>query len=133
MRYATIVADPPWPYGKFNNRGNPIPLPYPAMTVAEIAALPIADLADPDGCNLFLWTTSRYLHDAFHVAHAWGFRYSQALVWTKVPSGLGLGGAFAPTTEFVLFCRRGSVPISKRINTTWFNWKRTGQHSRKPE
>ena len=141
-QYRCIVADPPWRYGKFNNgkgttrafRGEqgPLPLPYPSMTVAEIAALPVRDLAAPDA-HLYLWTTSRYLHEAFDVVADWGFRYAQMLVWAKTPGGLGLGGAFAPTTEFIIFARRGRPPAKRRINSTWFNWKRTCQHSRKPD
>lgn len=139
--FRCIVADPPWPYGKFNNGANDrksfsgggaLPLPYKAMTVQEIAALPVSGMAD-ENAHLYLWTTSRYLPDAFAVMKAWGFRYSQTLVWAKTPGGLGLGGAFAPTTEFVLFGRRGKLPATRRVNSTWWNWKRQNKHSRKPE
>ena len=139
--FRCIVADPPWPYGKFNNGANArksfsgggaLPLPYKAMTVQEIAALPVGVVAD-ENAHLYLWTTSRYLPDSFAVMKAWGFRYSQTLVWAKTPGGLGLGGAFAPTTEFVLFGRRGKLPASRRVNSTWWNWKRQNCHSRKPE
>lgn len=36
------------------------------------------------------------------------------------------------TTEFVLFCRRGSLKASQRIDRQWFEWPR-GEHSAKPE
>ncbi len=141
VKYRTIVADPPWQYGKFNNspqprkafRGGPArPLPYPALSVDEICALPVANLAEDDA-HLYLWTTGRYLPHAFRVVSAWGFTYAQPLVWCKAPGPLGLGGAFASTTEFVLFARRGMLPHARRISSTWFLWKRQNHHSQKPE
>lgn len=44
---------------------------------------------------------------------------------------LGPGGAYASTTEFVLFCRRGHLPPLRRCDSTWWQWSRDG-HSRKP-
>lgn len=146
-RYRTIVADPPWHYDGFA-KGRPgwrmggekvavRTLPYASMSLDEIAALPISDLADPSGAWLFLWTTNRYLHDAFHVAEAWGFRYRQTVIWDKgdcVP----LGGCITTNTaEFLLVCRRGQANLIGR-------WKggsvvralkgtSTGSHSAKPE
>lgn len=111
--YATVVADPPWDHSDgwppFGNRaGDQRPrraLPYSHMTVEEIAALPVAELAAP-GAHLYLWTTARFLWAAKPVVEAWGWRVAQPLVWCKEPSGSGPGGAFANTTEFVLFARR---------------------------
>lgn len=142
-RYRTIVADPPWRYNrKWNNGANagksfsgaagPLAMPYPEMTIAQIAALPVASLAAPD-CHLYLWTTNKYLREAFAVVDAWGFRFGQLLVWAKTPAGKGLGDAFTPTAEYILFCRRGTLRPRCRVASTWFNWKRTGVHSRKPE
>ena len=144
MRYRTIVADPPWAYKEgwpssparipagaiFDGRR--MPMKFPSMTVAEISALPVEDLAERDA-HLYLWTTNRYLRDAFGVMEAWGFRYSQTLIWAKTPMGKGPGGAFAQNAEFVLFGRRGSLPHIVKQDTVWWNWKRTTVHSRKPE
>lgn len=52
-RYATIVADPPWEVKRSSNyrwregraSGKQMALPYPTMTVDEIAALPVKDMA----------------------------------------------------------------------------------------
>jgi len=146
--YHTVVVDPPWHYdswpgvmgpdskwkpdGERDNRRKPID--YPTLTVEEIAALPVGKLAAPDA-HLYLWTTNRYLRDAFTVADAWGFRYSQALVWAKRPCGLGPGGTFAQTCEYILFCRRGSLSHLRRHESTWWNFKRQGKgaHSQKPD
>jgi N6-adenosine-specific RNA methylase IME4 len=139
--YSTIVADPPWDYrggwpvgrvpdGAVHD-GRRTPLPYSSMTVADIAALPVAGLAASDA-HLYLWTTNRYLFDARRIVDAWGFRYSQLLVWAKTPMGVGPGGAFAQSAEFVLFCKRGSLRPIARQDSVWFNWKRTAMHSAKP-
>ena len=151
MTYATIVADPPWAYpegwpgastspNSNMNRGvvpeaakRRKPLPYSSMSVDEIAALPVADLAASDSV-LFLWTTNRYLLDAYWVVGAWGFKPSQLLTWCKPVRGIGPGGAFATTTEFIVYARRGK-PKMERSDSTWFKWPRpaNGQHSSKPE
>jgi len=132
--YSTIVADPPWHYAQ----GGPttaswstlLPPPYSMMATEDIAALPVGDLAAPDA-HLWLWTTNAYLRAAFDIAAGWGFRHSQTLTWCKPPRGIGPGGAFSNTTEFVLFCRRGSLAPLERIDTTWWALPR-GPHSVKP-
>jgi len=103
--YRTIVADPPWHYDqRVIEWGRTKPMPYSTMTLDAIKAMPVRDLAVP-GAHLYLWTTNRYLEDAHDVARAWGFDPVTVLVWCKEPHGLGPGGRFAITTEFVLFCR----------------------------
>jgi N6-adenosine-specific RNA methylase IME4 len=131
--YSTIVADPPWLY----KQGGPTtgfaplrPPPYSMMTVDEIAALPVGDLA-AESAHLYLWTTNAYLRASFDLAESWGFRHSQTLTWCKPRRGIGPGGAFSNTTEFVLFCRRGTLAPTSRVDTTWWTWPR-GRHSVKP-
>jgi N6-adenosine-specific RNA methylase IME4 len=146
VAYQTIVADPPWaiPFGSNRTpserggwadpkwaRAEVRDLPYPTMTTDQIAALPVADMA-ADAAHLYLWTVNRYIEETFTIARAWGFRPSQLLTWCKPPMGLGLGGAFTPTTEHVLFCRRGVLKAQTRVDSTWWQWSR-GQHSVKPE
>ena len=152
-KYHTLVVDPPWDYregwpvGSENgqvshhaarrgvpmDRGRRTKLRYPTLSLQEIKALPVADLADDDA-HLYLWTTNRYLRSAFDVIEAWGFRYSQTLVWCKTPMGIGPGGTWANSTEFVLFARRGTLPSLRRFDSSWFAWKRMGKaHSRKPD
>lgn len=145
-KYRTVVADPPWemPSGGQYSKGHarwkrnsknrkPADLPYATMPMDEIKALPIADLAEDDA-HLYLWVPNVHLETSYGVARAWGFKPSQVLVWTKAPRGLGLGGAFTNTTEYVLFCRRGSLRPLARQDTTWWNWKRPhNTHSAKPD
>jgi N6-adenosine-specific RNA methylase IME4 len=144
VKYRTIVADPPWPYeegwpGWGLNREKRLALPYPSMTIPEISALPVAQLAEPEG-YLFLWTTSRHLEAAYGVVRAWSFTPRQVVTWCKPEHGEGPGGMFATTTEFVLVAQRigpksharGQRTLGTRVPTSWFQWPR-GKHSAKPE
>jgi N6-adenosine-specific RNA methylase IME4 len=113
-------------------------MPYPTMTLAEIKALPVSELAEPDA-HLYLWTTNGFLRTAFELLETWEFRYSTTLVWAKAPIGAGLGGAWGISTEFILYGRRGTLPPSGRVGRTWFDWKRPydgrgkPMHSAKPD
>lgn len=135
-KYRTIVADPPWavrqPPKAFGAKGNS-PLPYSTMSVAEIAAMPLAALAD-DVCHLYLWTVNRFVRESYEVAEAWGFRPSMLLTWCKEPLGDGPGWEFSSNTEFVLFARRGAGPWPRpeHESRNWWVWPR-GRHSAKPE
>lgn len=137
--YATIVADPPWEYAcGFNGWGRRRALPYSAMTLDQIKALPVGSLAAYEG-RLFLWATDRHLEAAFDVLRAWGFTRQQTVVWCKEPNGKGLGGMFAPAVEFVLVAQKikpgthahGSRTKRQRLDRNWFQWPR-GAHSEKP-
>ncbi len=142
--YKTIVIDPPWRYGKWGQgskncyfapfKGNraPIPMPYPTLSVEQIKQLPVPTLMDAD-CEVYLWTTQRYLPAAFDVLKAWGVAYCQTLTWCKAPMGTGQGGVYCPTTEFLLLARKGRMPKVPRIDSTWWQVKRHMQHSKKPE
>jgi N6-adenosine-specific RNA methylase IME4 len=137
-KYRTIVADPPWRvnnpsgWGKGTSAGSRW-LPYSTMTVPEICALPVENVAE-DVAHLYLWTVNRHIESAYEVVRAWGFKPSTLLTWTKSPHGPGPGGHFVQTTEFVLFARRGveGRNPSRRIETTWWHWPR-GKHSEKPD
>ena len=139
MKYATIVADPPWPMPSGGprggtrvwNPGRPSALPYATMMIEEIAALPVGELAQDDA-HLYVWTVNAFLERTYGLTRAWGFRPSQVLTWAKSPRGLGMGGAFTNTTEFILFARRGSLPPIERVDSSWWQWRR-GPHSAKPE
>lgn len=143
--YRTIVADPPWPMGRphgnrtKSTRGGWGPyvgkiatdLPYATMTLDEIAALPVGDLAEPDA-HLYVWTVNKFVEDTYDIVRAWGFKPGTLLTWCKAPMGQGMGWAHSLTTEHILFCRRGSLPYKTRVGSTWWQWKRNG-HSTKPE
>lgn len=145
--YRTIVADPPWQKpdtgahthslsggwdsGPRPMAGRPCVTPYPQMTLDEIESLPIADLAERDA-HLYVWTFGPYIPETYRIVRAWGFAPSALLTGCKAPMGLGFGGAYVPTTEHVLFARRGRDVRLRRWDSTWFAFKR-GSHSAKPE
>ena len=134
--FRCIVADPPWKlttgpnaFGGTIEAGNEA-LPYEQMSLEDIQALSVQDHA-ADDAHLYLWTPDRYVEKSYGIARAWGFKPSALLVWAKKPHGIGLGGAYRLTTEFILYARRGSLEERRIIETTWFNWSR-GKHSQKP-
>ena len=140
--YSTVAVDPPWDYDRLggfarsrwpeNSRNGPRrQMHYSSMSVNEIAAMPVRSLAAKD-CHLYLWATNRYLRDAFAVLDAWGFTYSETLVWAKPPKGLIGGAAYTIRTEFVLFGRRGTLPTPERLDRNWWEWPTTS-HSSKPD
>ena len=49
---------------------------YATMSFDELAALPIKDLAHPDGCHLFEWTSAPHLPRACELIARWCFKYS---------------------------------------------------------
>ena len=81
-KYGIVYADPPWRYDM--KRGNGVAENhYPTMSIEEICALPVADLAARDSA-LFLWATFPQLNEAFRVMEAWGFKYKTlAFLWLK--------------------------------------------------
>src|SRR5262245_30060895 len=85
-RFRTIVADPPWRYDQ-SPRGA-VAHHYPTMSLDEIQALPVRDLAE-DNSHLHLWTTHSFLREAFCVMEAWGFSYRSIFVWVKPTLGNG--------------------------------------------
>lgn len=135
--YRTIVADPPWDLGQtgFTFHGGvnrPSFVPYPTMDVDAIAALPVAEQIHADGAHLYLWTTNRFLPDAFRILAAWGFTYSTTIVWAKAVRGWMPGGTFPSHAEFVLHGRAGNLAAIGRADRQVFDWKRQA-HSVKPE
>ncbi len=88
MQYNIILADPPW---KYNSRANHKTRfrggacgHYPLMTMAEIAALPIGDIAARDSA-LLMWCTFPYLDKQIELFRHWGFRFrTQFLTWIKL-------------------------------------------------
>jgi N6-adenosine-specific RNA methylase IME4 len=142
--YRAIVADPPWPVdvqgsmpGRAYTQRRVVrkPTDYPTMPVAEIAAMRVAQQLRADDSTLFLWTTSRFLDPAFDVLAAWGFTYSQMLVWRKTGDPSPLTGWIAPTShaEYVLVGRYGKPKLIGRFPSCVFEAPRPRRHSAKPD
>lgn len=137
--YSTIVADPPWQYDEGFVQGTSrgvgrldISLPYSSMSVEAIADLPVRDLVGPGGAFLWLWTTNKYLPDAFDVIGAWGFRYRQTLVWRKGDASPFVRAVAPNSAEYLLVARRGAVKRIGTISSSIVDAVR-GAHSAKPD
>lgn len=97
----------------------------------------IEELKHSDGCHLYLWTTNKYLKDAFDVIDAWGFEYITTITWMK--KNFGLGQYYRGLTEHCLFCATPqrlpykTLENGKRAQglTGFIEQKR--EHSRKPD
>ena len=132
-RWPIILADPPWDY-EISAPGREHSHPaqhYPVMSLADICALPVADLAS-ESCVLFLWTTSPCLEQAFEVIRAWGFAYKTSLVWDK--EVMGMGHWVRGQHEHLLIASKGNPPLppTESVPASVFRERRR-EHSRKPE
>jgi N6-adenosine-specific RNA methylase IME4 len=130
-KYRVIYADPPWKYQNtmpdyFYEQADH----YPLLTVEEVAALPIKELACDDAV-LFLWATSPILEESFEVIKAWGFEYKASFVWDKVKHNMGHYNSVRH--ELLLVCVRGSCqPDVKTLFDSVVSEERR-DHSRKPD
>lgn len=108
-RYPVIYADPPWRYENppigASNRS--IENHYPTMTLEELCALPVADMA-ADNAMLYMWATAPKLPECLAVVEAWGFTYRTHMVWDKVKIGMGYHAR--NQHELLLICKRGEIP-----------------------
>lgn len=109
--FDVISADPAWQYNNAGGNGA-AENHYRTMTVEEICALPIEQIAAKD-CALFLWATYPLLPEALLVINAWGFTYKTiAFQWVKFyeKSGkpfFGMGRWTRGNTEPCLLAVRG--------------------------
>lgn len=138
-KYRVFYADPPWKYNDalaiskdgLGESYGPADAHYPQMTIADLCALPIRDLAEDDAV-LFLWTTSPLLEESFKVVSAWGFKYKSSFVWDKVKHNMGHYNSVRH--EFLLVCTRGScTPDVRKLFDSVQAIERSERHSEKPE
>jgi N6-adenosine-specific RNA methylase IME4 len=158
LTYRVIMADPPWQYSNpralVGNGGRGIDggrvkqmtqvdveSHYSTLSVAQISAIPVADLADSTGCMLFLWVTNPFLVDGSGpaVLKAWGFKPKSVLTWAKTQSddetpSMKTGHWFRSASEHCLVGIRGKLqrPSTFPPLPTWQPHRRIGRHSAKP-
>lgn len=147
-KYRTIVVDPPWRYGQRANVqtswladkkdrgvGASAQDVYPTMSNAEIAALPVGELA-ADNAHIYLWVTNTRMFEgeppAIQILEGWGFTYKTLLTWDKT-GPLGLGYYFRGRTEHVMFGVRGRLPIEARRREQNIVHAPNRSHSEKPD
>lgn len=75
-KYKIIYADPPWSFNSPNSGGTMISgasAKYKVMSIQDMCAMPIQDLADED-CVLFMWWVASQPEEALALVKAWGFK-----------------------------------------------------------
>lgn len=131
-RYPVIYADPPWRYElpAMGGTNRSIENHYPTMTLEEICALPVSDLATDDAI-LYLWATAPKLAECFKVIEAWGFQYRTNIVWDK--EKIGMGYHARNQHELLLICKRGEIPPpAPGTQPSSVYREARGEHSAKP-
>jgi len=127
-QHEVIVIDPPWPYGTIRDlESRRVASPYKELSLDQLKKfeLPVAE-----NCVLWLWTTHRFLRDAFDIVDAWGFEYKLNFVWDK--EKLGIGNWLRCQTEFCLLATKGK-PRWNLTNERDILRIPRGRHSAKPD
>ena len=138
FHFGAIVADPPWRFFNYSAKGevkNPV-AQYDCMSLSEIKALPVANLAKPDSA-LVMWATAPMLPQALEVMQAWGFAFKSVGAWAKESKSgkkiaFGTGYVFRSASEFYLVGTIGKPEIKSRSVRNLI-WSPIREHSRKPD
>lgn len=126
--YDIISVDPPWNYGReYDPENSRVANPYPEMTINEIKDL---KLPFTDNAIIFLWTTHKFLPEAFEILKTWEFEYKATLVWNK--EKIGMGAWFRMQCEFCLFAIKGK-PFWNNTTERDIIIESRREHSRKPD
>ena len=134
--YEIIYADPPWRYSAKKVQGA-AENHYPTMSIDELCALPVAELAAKDSA-LFMWATFPQLPEALRLIRAWGFTYkSVAFVWLKKNKKAdswfyGLGFWTRANAEVCLLATKGH-PKRQAADIHQFIISPIEAHSKKPD
>lgn len=130
-----IVADPPWLFGLYSDKGEKKSpqAQYACMALDDIKALPVGHLARSD-CWLFLWVTAPLLPEGIETMRAWGFRYVTTVAWRKVTKNgkraMGPGYVARSMHENALVGAVGSPAYGPALPSIFDGVRR--EHSRKP-
>lgn len=135
--YDVILADPPWRFRTWNetNQEKSASKHYDLMELADIKAMPVANLASPN-CLLAMWAVQAMLDQALDVLTAWGFRYKTAGAWAKQSKtgaswAFGTGYLLRCSAEFFLIGVKGN-PKSAVRDVRNLIVAPVREHSRKP-
>jgi len=127
-KYQVVVIDPPWPYGtEYHPENRRVASPYPEKSIQELEKF---DIKADDNSVIWLWTTHKFLPDAFQLLWHWGFEYKANLVWDK--QKMGMGSWLRMQCEFCLLGVKGK-PQWKLTNERDILSVARREHSRKPD
>jgi N6-adenosine-specific RNA methylase IME4/ParB-like chromosome segregation protein Spo0J len=132
--FDVVSIDPPWPYEaesknitSFDSVGRRVANPYPEMSIEQIKNIKLPLM---DNAVVLLWTTHKFLPDAFEILKEWKTDYKATLVWNKEKIGMGVW--FRMQCEFCLVGIKGKPYWD---NTTYRDiiTESRREHSRKPD
>ena len=136
-KYSLIYADPPWQYRDSANAGKRGAChKYSVMSLSDICALPVGNLADRD-CLLAMWWVAPMPLEAIQVVQSWGFtlKTMKGFTWHKTTknglSFMGMGHWTRANTEDCLFAVKGN-PKRVSASVRQFVEAPIGRHSAKP-
>jgi N6-adenosine-specific RNA methylase IME4 len=132
--FDVVSVDPPWPYEgeskkttSFDSVGRRVANPYPEMSIEDIKKI---EMPLMDDSVVLLWTTHKFLPDAFEILKEWGMNYKATLVWNK--EKIGMGAWFRMQCEFCLVGVKGKPYWENTTFRDILNESRR-EHSRKPD
>jgi len=132
--FDVVSVDPPWPYEgesknitSFDSIGRRVANPYPEMSIEQIKNI---ELPLMDNAVVLLWTTHKFLPDAFEILKEWKLDYKATLVWNK--EKIGMGAWFRMQCEFCLVGIKGKPYWENTIYRDIIVESRR-EHSRKPD
>lgn len=129
-----ILADPPWRFRTYSGKSavpTQAPDPYETMTIDNLLAMPVSDVAAKDAL-LVLWTVGSHLEQAMRLGENWGFRYVTDLFYWVKPV-IGMGYHTRKMVEPCLLFKRGrGLPVRSHSVRQAIHAPRR-QHSRKPD
>ena len=132
--FDVVSVDPPWPYEgesknvtSFDAVGRRVANPYPEMSIEQIKKIEMPLMNDS---VVLLWTTHKFLPDAFEILKEWNLEYKATLVWNK--EKIGMGAWFRMQCEFCLVGIKGKPYWNNTTFRDILNEPRR-EHSRKPD
>lgn len=144
--FGAVYADPAWTYKVWSAKGSgrSAEQHYSTMSVDEICALPVAEVAAKDAV-LFMWATWPTLKDGLRVIEAWGFEYKTCgFDWLKADvstidlfpdprsADMKMGHWTRSNSEPCLLATRGK-PTRLDAGIRMGIIERAREHSRKPD
>lgn len=132
-KFGALLCDPPWSFRTYGGKDiapTQGKQPYSVMSLADLKALPVGDVAAKD-CILFMWTVSHLQDEATDLARDWGFTpKSVAFIWDKGRVGMGYW-----TRQEAEICKLYTRGKPKRLHADVRQVIRAPrrEHSRKPD
>lgn len=133
-RYGVIYDDPAWKFRVYSEQtgmDRAAENHYPTMTIEQLYAMPIADIAADDSV-LFRWVTIPFLFEALKLMAHQGYTYKSHYIWGKDKIGPGYWNR--EKHEILLIGTRGNIPCPA-MGQQWDSLLSAprGEHSAKPD